>query len=311
MDKIPVSILYEDNQQKLRSYCVSYYGKSANEGSSSGVGGRIASNRRRDDCYLAVNCTGRVDIPFRFTTSEPQGRHDTYLMYMLGGTLDALVDGEQRRLVPGDAVFFPPEKAYHYTKSSPSSVQYLWVHFTGSGVDAIRSRYGFDKGAVYPIGIDEGISRIFMELIDDFIRLDDYYEDSAANRLVAILVAMRRRMDSRERSDNPANSRVFTSLKYIHDHFTKPISNETLAALEHLCISQYIDRFRSCTGTTPRAYVIELRLQSACDLLHTSDLSVAQIAQSVGYDDPHYFSRIFKQHRGVSPEIYRMGGPRV
>lgn len=51
-------------------------------------------------------------------------------------------------------------------------------------------------------------------------------------------------------------------------------------------------------------------MRNACDLLSRSDLPLKEIAMTVGYDDPHYFSRIFKNHRGVSPEAYRRGETR-
>jgi len=55
-------------------------------------------------------------------------------------------------------------------------------------------------------------------------------------------------------------------------------------------------------------YFIRLRLHRACQLLDTTELSIAQIAARVGYDDSFYFSRHFKAVHGMTPSQYRKLG---
>jgi transcriptional regulator GlxA family with amidase domain len=61
-------------------------------------------------------------------------------------------------------------------------------------------------------------------------------------------------------------------------------------------------------GMAPSDYVINLRINVACDLLKSSDMSIKEIAASVGYDNAHFFSKLFKKKTGVSPKAYREGG---
>lgn len=298
MDNIPTQIIYSYDDPHRTSHSVSYYSRNYDPNHC---------NVRITDQPLFVNCIGRVDLPFKFTTHERRGRHDYYLMYLTSGSLDALIDGQECTIVPGDLVLFPPEREYRYTKISSADVQYLWVHFTGSKAEEMLEKLGFSGCGIFKLGIDEHISMLFMLIMEDFILRDEYYAQSAANRLVSLLIAMRRRLDSNEAQTYDSMGRIFESIKYIHSNFQKPLTNEQLAEIEHLSVSQYIELFKKSTGATPRSYIIELRIRNSCDLLQRSDLTVAQIAQAVGYDDPHYFSRIFKSHRGVSPEQYRQG----
>jgi AraC-like DNA-binding protein len=53
-------------------------------------------------------------------------------------------------------------------------------------------------------------------------------------------------------------------------------------------------------------YFTRLRLHQACQLLDNSDLSVKEVATALGYDDPFYFSRIFKALNEISPTEYRL-----
>ena len=270
----------------------------------------VANNYRVDDRQLVVNCTGRVDLPFWFRTHEINGLHDFYLMYLTSGRMTALVDGKEYDVQAGDAVIFPPEREYRYEKTSTADIQYHWAHFSGYSAAALLSRLGFGMSGVFRIGIDETISMLFMQLVEDFIMGDGYSELSAGVKLTEILIAIRRALD-RPQTDRPESiDRVFASIKYIHENFKRPLSNELLAEIEHLSVSQYIELFKKSTGSTPRNYIIELRVRNACDLLSRSYLPLKEIAMTVGYDDPHYFSRIFKNHRGVSPEAYRRGETR-
>ncbi len=67
----------------------------------------------------------------------------------------------------------------------------------------------------------------------------------------------------------------------------------------------YSKLFRERTSHSPIAYFIQLKICKACELLDHTDLGVREIAIELGYDDPYYFSRLFKKIQGVSPSKYR------
>ena len=63
--------------------------------------------------------------------------------------------------------------------------------------------------------------------------------------------------------------------------------------------------FRSEAGTSPMQYILEIRIRNAQILLETTDYSIADIAGVIGYDNPMYFSRLFRKAKGMSPAKYR------
>ena len=73
----------------------------------------------------------------------------------------------------------------------------------------------------------------------------------------------------------------------------------------HVSESWLYHAFPEHTGFTPLGFIIHLRLQEACRALATTERKLEDIAASVGYDDPFYFSRLFKKHLGVAPSDYR------
>ena len=95
------------------------------------------------------------------------------------------------------------------------------------------------------------------------------------------------------------------SVRYIHSAYNTEIRIPELAKMESLSNSRYITLFNKRMGISPTAYIIKLRMSIACDLLRNTDMSVKQIGILVGYDDAHFFSKLFKKHTGIAPQHYR------
>ncbi len=79
----------------------------------------------------------------------------------------------------------------------------------------------------------------------------------------------------------------------------------TLAGLVELSPAHFCRTFTAATGVAPHRYLIRLRLEAAAQQLTNTADPVAAIALRLGYEDPGYFSRIFKQHNGFTPTQYR------
>jgi YesN/AraC family two-component response regulator len=63
--------------------------------------------------------------------------------------------------------------------------------------------------------------------------------------------------------------------------------------------------FKEETGESPINYLIKIRLDKAKELLDEGGLSVKVVAKMVGYDDPYYFSKLFKKYHGCAPSKYK------
>ena len=92
---------------------------------------------------------------------------------------------------------------------------------------------------------------------------------------------------------------------YFNEHYSEDISIDEYAQNNHVSVSWFIRNFKQCTGSTPMQYILSKRIYNAEILLHDSTYNVTEIAEIVGYDNPLYFSRIFKKVKGISPSEYR------
>ena len=89
--------------------------------------------------------------------------------------------------------------------------------------------------------------------------------------------------------------------RVVEENYTSPISLEELAYLSGRSLSSFKRDFQSIYNTTPAKWIREKRLSKARQMLQSSQMSVADVAYSLGFENPTHFSRIFKQQYGISP----------
>lgn len=252
---------------------------------------------------LLVNCSGVCAFDSPFKNAAAQGRHDYYLMYLAHGQLNIQVDQISYALNAGELIIYPPERFYAYQYAAAERMAYLWVHFTGSAVETTLSRRSLETAKVYRLKQTEEIEADFEAIQRLFIAQPLYYLEEASSRLDMLLTHVGRSV--RQSDAEPSRDRLLTSLNYLNRHYADPIVLSSLASMEYLSVSRYSALFRLLMGVSPQKYLIELRLKNAREMLASTDLSVSEIARSVGYDDPLYFSRLFRKHFGIPPRSAR------
>ncbi len=100
--------------------------------------------------------------------------------------------------------------------------------------------------------------------------------------------------------------KIEQSIAYMSQHLNQPLQVATLAAAVNVSPSHYSALFKRWMGSSPIDYFIRLRMRHACQLFDNTSLNVKAVAAALGYDDPFYFSRIFKSINRVTPSEYRM-----
>ncbi len=99
---------------------------------------------------------------------------------------------------------------------------------------------------------------------------------------------------------------VAALMQYIDFNYARIISLEDLSNLANVNKTTLISIFKEIYGTTPIRYINRIRLRKAKELLVNTDTSVSEIADLVGFQSIHYFSRFFKSKEGYTPMEYRM-----
>jgi AraC family L-rhamnose operon transcriptional activator RhaR/AraC family L-rhamnose operon regulatory protein RhaS len=105
--------------------------------------------------------------------------------------------------------------------------------------------------------------------------------------------------------DSRALLRIAEAISYLETHFEEPIGLEELARMAHQSRRNFVRAFHAAMGSSPIAYLIQIRVNRAADLLRRSDQSITEIAFRVGFSESNYFTRQFHKILGVTPSAYR------
>lgn len=121
----------------------------------------------------------------------------------------------------------------------------------------------------------------------------------ALKKVSALLNAQDSAMEDTESQDS-----VMRVVDYINEHYMEPLTLSQIADMFYLNMNYLSEQFRLRTGKTFSQYRGNLRIARAKVLLKNG-YSVAEVAEKIGYDDAHYFSRVFLQQTGCTPKEYK------
>ena len=100
------------------------------------------------------------------------------------------------------------------------------------------------------------------------------------------------------------NEIVSNFINYATNHFREDINITELAKQYGFSPNYFSKLFKTIINKTPKEYLINVRLDEAKKLLKLGLYTVSEVCTMVGYDDLHYFSRLFKQKEGISPALF-------
>lgn len=156
------------------------------------------------------------------------------------------------------------------------------------GIDDWQARYGLDAAA-----LRAGIDRITYKSRDEI--------EAAAK----IMEACTSYIIYKELITPESNRLIEAARTYIEAHLGSELDIAALCRELQVGRTKLYELFRAETGMGIAAYIRRRRIHRAKKLLKTTELSIAEIAEQVGFSDYNYFSRVYKQVYGKSPKRYR------
>ena len=107
----------------------------------------------------------------------------------------------------------------------------------------------------------------------------------------------------------PKNTKLLPALEYIYNNTHLMVSMEKAAQLCHLSPGYFSRSFTREFGKNYTTYIIALKIKCAKELLTKTDLPISQISEQLGFNDPGYFTKIFKKQEYLTPSLYREYAP--
>ena len=257
-----------------------------------------------------VKVTERIATPdWEMTEAAP----DTHsLIFIYDGWMILDVNGREYTASRGDLVYLRPGEPRRIRAAKHSPFHCYEVDFLYACIEWEDFRWSVTEpplplAAVTHIDDPCLLSRL-LELFSDLIK---EWQSTRPNRInycralftdivISVLITQ---VELQVNYDKIR--KVERIINYLIDHYDEAISLKELADLNGISIPYTNKIFKEVTGTTPFDYLANLRINKAKELLNDGH-SVSSTAVNVGYADPAYFSRRFKQKEGISPLHYQM-----
>lgn len=241
----------------------------------------------------------------RLPTYRPKGRLDFQILYVAGGKAHFFLDGEDVVVSAGHMVLYQPKEVQRYVYYGTDQTEVFWVHFTGSDVRNILKGYGIPlKGHVFYTGQFPEYQNLFQKMIQELQMCRPHYEELLTFYLHQLLILISRQLNAEHKTADHIQNEMETAIRYFSENYNTDIVIDEYAASMHRSTAWFIRSFKQ-TGMTPMQYIISVRMDNAQRLLSCPDYNVTEVASIVGYDNPLYFSRLFKKQIGLSPTDYR------
>ncbi len=263
------------------------------------------------------------DFPLRVHRMLSQGEtslhcHEfTELVIVHGGKGPHCVGEDQpRELVRGN-VFIIPKGAYHkYHAGDLSLVNILFetdlLPMPLLDIHAIPYFNMIFKGSLEAPEIliitDDELQEVLslVEKLDaEITERSPGCQFAATALFMQLVIYLARKIGARKVNTSSKSVSISQVIEHIHRHFKEKISIPELASRAGMSMSSLLRHFKRINGSSPKEYILGLRVNYACELLGHTSSNISQIAFQAGFVDSNYFSREFRRMTGKTPSEYR------
>ncbi len=237
---------------------------------------------------------------FRILRENGHPQH-TFLHFF--GSVELLLNGKHVQTAPHACLLYPAGEPQFFRSQAP--LTHDWLHFTGD-LSHIRG-LGILPNTLYYPQQPNRITQLTRELENEFYASQSGREEMLTLKLDELWITLRRAVD-RTLSPPPSDSqaeRLHALRTEMFLHPEEKWSIERLAKAACLSESHFYAIYRSYFGNSPIDDLITARINTACNLLTSTDTPISQIAEQLGYANFTHFIRQFKAHTGLSPSAFR------
>jgi AraC family transcriptional regulator of arabinose operon len=265
---------------------------------------KLARHPLTRECYPA----GMGYYPRAFGHRMERQRHDdNLLIYCVEGQGRVTTPEGSARVVAGNMLLLPQGVTHQYQADQIDPWTIYWVHFQGSGTAVFNQYLGYRDGAspVTRVGVSPQLTAHFRGLME--VRRTGYNTRAfinAANQLRHLLTEFALEV-RRSQAVNQHNFNLAAVQSFMLENLSRQLDLDTLAASARLSRFHFSSKYKALTGYSPIRHFLNMKMEYACHLLDSGELSVKEVAATLGYEDPLYFSRLFSRTIGMPPRSYR------
>lgn len=241
-----------------------------------------------DICRIIM--VGKEEYPERRTVFETHVSSNE-LIFHISGDVTVFFDGLTLETRPGTIRFLPKGEVSHYEVDRHKPGECIDVFFQ---TDCPVAPEAF----VIDASRKERIERLFKRIFTVWVAKEEgYYHEC-----IALLYSIFAELEKKSYFSTHGFLKIKPAVDMIHNCFLqKTPSVGELSALCGISESYLKQLFKEKYGMPPKKYIIQLKINHACDLLRLERYTVTQIAELCDFSDVYFFSRQFKEYMGITP----------
>lgn len=232
-----------------------------------------------------------------------------FVMFGRGLLVDTC--GREYKIGKSEVFIMYENEKYKYYPDKKDPWSYIWVNFTGKYVDKVLAACGLSRENIRVRITDY---EIFTKLMRDMYEAFDASETQQI-KISSYFLLMIDMLITQARASLISPS-VFRKkrlmreiLIYINNNFTSTfLSNQTIARENGISVRGVSLLFKEMLDMSPVEYINKYKISVACERLQDGITSISDVAHWVGIEDEKYFSRVFKNIMGITPQEYSKSG---
>ncbi len=253
-----------------------------------------------DDFYLYELGTNKCVPLYSY---EHFVKNRIVIHFVVNGRGIIRLNGKQYEVGPHQIFLIPDSVRTFYQADMDDPWEYIWFHIGGPKIPLILKEAGLTpENPVYsPVACAEEIENLARDILNNYTR--QYYCIGTLYKICDYMIE--NSSAKKEPAGNSSLLYVKNIISYIQLKYSESIKIEDIADALGLNRSYLTRLFKEATGYSLQDYLLTYRMKMAAKMLISGDMTVADIAESVGYVDVFTFSKAFKRHFGTSPSAYR------
>lgn len=206
-------------------------------------------------------------------------------------------------LTSGFMKLIPPNTYVDFSYSPDEENEYYVVHFIGTLAEKLVKCIFIDGDTIF-LGSRPDIADFFFEIERSFeISKKDYIARSLLLKNMFYMIL--NTQEKKSVKNVQSTVAISKAIIYIQNNFNKNITIEQLAKMCCTSKNHFMILFKEHTGRSAIDYIINMRIDTAKNLLKKTTYTINEISSKVGFNNPLYFSRKFKERTGISPSEYK------
>lgn len=243
-----------------------------------------------------------------FEADSPEGLTSYLIRLQTEGRAQALIDGVMVDVQPGDLLFFRPGEPYRLSVDGPQGLGTVsgdyYIFCSGSWLDA------WWKASICApqahIALSEQTLQMWRQIVWQFRGASVAREQTMDYLLRALCLHLGDEQRRHSQHFSNLDARVAARIRaYLDQHAGHDVTLQEVAAYMGLSISRCVHVFKEVFARTIVQYLQEVRLQTACDRIRFSQMTLEEAAESSGFRSYSYFYRVFRSRYGMSPKQFR------